>query len=109
MFLIDNKKRMKIVKGDTAIFNININNYNFVEGDKVYFTVKRNVDDIENVIQKVVTNFENNQVKIFLSKEDTNVPVGEYLYDVQCSLINGIVDTVVLPTKFVVIGGITHD
>lgn len=109
MFLIDNKKRMKVVKGDTAIFNININNYNFVEGDKVYFTVKKTIDDIENIIQKVVTDFKCNQVKIFLSKEDTNVPVGEYLYDVQCSLSNGIVDTVVLPTKFTVIGGITHD
>lgn len=41
MFTIDYKKRIKIVKGDTAIFDIDMNNYNFVEGDKVYFTVKK--------------------------------------------------------------------
>lgn len=109
MFLIDNRRRMKIVKGDTAIFNIGINDYNFVEGDKVYFTVKKSVDDTENAIQKVVTSFDGNQAKIFLCKEDTNIEAGEYLYDVQCSLSNGIVDTIVLPTKFKVLGGITHD
>lgn len=109
MFTIDNKKRMKVVKGDTAIFNIGINNYKFVEGDKVYFTVKKSVDDTRNAIQKVITEFEENQAKIFLCKEDTNIAAGEYLYDIQCSLSNGIVDTIVLPTKFEVIGGITHD
>ena len=109
MFLIDNKKRMKIVKGDTAIFNISINGHEFVEGDKVYFTVKRTVDDTENIIQKVVTEFKLNQAKIFLCKEDTNVDAGMYLYDVQCSLANGIVDTVILPTDFEVLGGVTHD
>ena len=109
MFSIDNRKRMKIVKGDTAIFNIHVNNYKFVEGDKVYFTVKKSIDDTENKIQKVVTSFKENQAKIFLCKEDTNIETGEYLYDVQCSLSNGIVDTIILPTKFEVIGGVTHD
>ena len=109
LFTIDNKKRMKVVKGDTAIFNINVNGYEFVEGDKVYFTVKKSVDDTENKIQKVITSFEGNQARVFLCKEDTNIEVGEYLYDVQCSLSNGIVDTIILPTKFEVIGGVTHD
>ena len=109
MFLIDNKKRIKIVSGDTAIFDISVSGYNFVEGDKVYFTVKKNIDDTENAIQKIVTKFDGNTAKVILCKEDTNIPAGIYLYDVQCSLINGIVDTVVLPTKFEVLGGVTHD
>ena len=109
MFTIDYKKRIKIVKGDTAIFDISMNNYNFIEGDKVYFTVKKNVDDVENSIQKVVSTFDGNIAKIVLSKEDTNIDAGVYLYDVQCSLSNGVVDTVILPTKFEILGGITHD
>ena len=109
MFSIDHKKRIKIVKGDTAIFDVNISDYNFVEGDKVYFTVKKNVDDVGNTIQKIVSTFEGNKAKIVLCKEDTNIPVGVYLYDIQCSLVNGMVDTVVLPTKFENLGGITHD
>lgn len=109
MFTIDSRKNMKIVKGDTAIFDISLKNYTFVEGDKVYFTVKYSVDDTENVIQKVVTTFNKNKAKIILNKEDTNIDTGTYLYDIQCSFVDGRVDTVVVPTKFEVIGGVTHD
>ena len=109
MFTIDNKKRMKVVKGDTAIFDINMKDYSFVEGDKVYFTVKSSVDDAENIIQKIVTEFDENVAKIILSSTNTSIDVGSYLYDIQCSLIDGRIDTVVPPTKFEVIGGVTHD
>ena len=109
MFTIDYKKRIKIVKGDTAIFDITMENYEFCEGDKVYFTVKKTIDDENNAIQKVLSTFDGNKSKIVLCKEDTNIAVGVYLYDVQCSLVNGIVDTIVLPTKFEILGGITHD
>ena len=100
---------MKIVKGDTAIFDISLKNYTFIEGDKVYFTVKYSVDDTDSIIQKIVTTFDNNKAKIILSKDDTNIDIGTYLYDIQCSLVDGRVDTVVVPTKFEVIGGVTHD
>lgn len=109
MFTIDYKKRIKIVKGDTAIFDIDMENYEFIEGDKVYFTVKKSINDTHNAIQKVISTFDKNKAKIVLSKEDTNIDVGVYLYDVQCSLTNGIVDTIILPTKFEILGGITHD
>lgn len=109
MFTIDYRRRMKIIKGDTAVFDINLKNYEFVDGDKVYFTVKTSVDDTDKIIQKVITSFDGSRARIFLSKEDTNVEEGVYLYDIQCSLANGIVDTIVPPTKFEVIGGVTHD
>ncbi|MGL5767227.1 MAG: hypothetical protein ACRCX8_16465 [Sarcina sp.] len=109
MFSIDEKKRMKIVKGDTAIFDINVKDYTFVEGDKVYFTVKTSVDDDINIIQKIVSSFNSSIAKVILSKEDTDVDVGSYLYDIQCSLVDGRVDTIIPPTKFEIIGGITHD
>ncbi|MBP3931741.1 MAG: hypothetical protein J6D47_19515 [Peptostreptococcaceae bacterium] len=109
MLTIDYKKRITIVKGDTAIFNISMNNYEFVEGDELYFTVKKNVGDKENIIQKTVSTFNGRKAKVFLSKEDTDIDAGSYLYDVQCSLVNGVVDTVIPPTKFEVLGGVTHD
>ena len=43
MFEILRKNHMKVVQGDTAIFNININDYEFVDGDIVYFTVKKDI------------------------------------------------------------------
>lgn len=109
MLAIDHKKRITIVKGDTAIFNITMNNYEFVEGDKLYFTVKKNVGDTESVIQKIISTFNGRKAKIFLSKEDTDIDMGTYLYDVQCVLFDGVVDTVIPPTKFEVLGGVTHD
>ena len=109
MLKIDNKRRVKIVKGDTAVFDITVNNYEFVEGDKIYFTVKESVYDTDAIIQKVVSVFDESKAKIFLSKEDTNIPEGVYLYDVQCSLTNGVVDTIIPPTRFEVLGGVTHD
>ena len=43
MFEILNSNHMRIVQGDTAIFNLNISDYNFVEGDVVYFKkIKKN-------------------------------------------------------------------
>lgn len=109
MFTIDAKNKIKIVQGDTAIIDLKVNNNNFVEGDKVYFTVKQSVYDSMNVIQKVVTTFEDNIAKIQLTKEDTNIDIGMYQYDIQCSLADGRVDTVIGPANFEVIGGVTHD
>ena len=109
MFTIDNKRRIKIVKCDTAIFDITMNNYEFVEGDKLYFSVKKNAIGTDAVIQKIVSTFDGNKAKIVLSTQDTNINEGVYLYDVQCSLFNGVVDTIIPPTKFEVIGGVTHD
>lgn len=109
MFIIDERKRIKGIKGDTAIFDIACKNHVFKDGDKVYFTVKYSVDDSENIIQKIITKFDNNIAKIILDKNDTNIEVGSYLYDVQLSLVDGRVDTIVVPSKFEIIGGVTHE
>ena len=109
MFEILRKNHMRVVQGDTGIFNINVEGHEFVEGDLVYFTVKKDIKDKEYVLQKIVSEFTDNTAIFNLSKEDTNLEVGSYIYDIQTSLINGIVDTIVLPAKFEVIGGVTND
>lgn len=109
MFSIDTKKRIKIVRGDTGVFNIAMSTYEFVEGDKLFFTVKKNVGDSKSVLKKVISDFRGRKAKVFLSKEDTDIEAGNYVYDVQCSLVNGVVDTVIPPTKFEILGGVTHD
>ena len=71
MFSIDTKKRIKIVRGDTGIFNIAMSTYEFVEGDKLFFTVKKNVGDSKSVLKKVISDFRGSTAKVFLSKEDS--------------------------------------
>lgn len=106
MFTVDADNRIEVIKGDTGILELSLDNYNLKDGDKVYFTVKSSYDS-ERLIFKEVTNFADGKVKFIFTPEDTNINVGTYLYDVQCNLADGRVDTVIKSTKFKVLGGIT--
>ncbi len=105
------KGTIKIVQGDTGSFTIILDNYVFVSGDKVYFTVKKKATDIEPLIQKVMYPLDGaTQVVIDFLNSDTQTLIdGKYLYDIQLSLNNGVIDTIVLPSPFIVIGGVTHE
>lgn len=108
MFIINpsNKNRITVIQGDTGILDLSLDNYYLKDGDKVYFTVKKEYDG-ERLIFKEVTEFTDGKAKFIFTAEDTNIDVGTYLYDVQCNLADGRVDTVIKPTEFKVLGGIT--
>ena len=91
------------------VFGINKAAHVVVDGDIVYFTVKKDINDTNYKFQKVVKEFEDNVAVIKLSSKDTNLEAGEYLYDIQLSLKDGRVDTVVSPTLFEVVDGVTND
>lgn len=97
---------IKVIQGDTGIFDLTLDNYTLKEGDKVYFTVKEDYNSAP-MIFKEVDEFEDGRAKFILTSKDTNIEVGTYLYDVQCNLADGRVDTVITPNQFQVIGGIT--
>ena len=101
MFYLEGNE-INITKGDTAIINFELENHNFVSGDKVYFTVKRSPKDKECIINKLITNFEGNKVSIPLSSSDTKIDKGKYWYDIQCTLLDGRVDTVINKERFIV-------
>lgn len=109
MFQIKRKNQIEVIAGDTGILSLSIDNYTFVDGDIVYFTVKKDINDANYKFQKVVKEFEDNVAVIKLSSKDTNLEAGEYLYDIQLSLKDGRVDTVVSPTLFEVVNGVTND
>lgn len=106
MFTVATDNRIEVIKGDTGILELALDNYQLKDGDKVYLTVKTNYDS-ERLIFKEVTEFVDGKAKFVLTSEDTNIKVGTHLYDVQCNLADGRVDTVIKPTKFKVLGGIT--
>lgn len=99
---------LSIIAKDTGNFCVNLNNYLLDEGDVVYFTVNTELEKPEPSIQKVITEFVDNKAVIRLSKEDTNIPVGDYYYDIQVDTADGRVDTVVGPYRFRVLGGVTY-
>lgn len=109
MFLIDNETNtMTIVKKDTASFDVSLENYVLKEGDTVTFTVAKEVEQEEPVIQVIVREFNSGIATVRLTSADTNIEVGDYKYDVQVNTIDGRVDTIVGPAKFKVIGGVTY-
>lgn len=108
MFVIDGTA-MKVIQGDTGEFELALDNYEFVEGDKVYMTIKKNPRDTRALVQKVITEFSGNTAFIKLEHEDTNLDQGKYYYDIQCSLLDGRIDTVIPPSIFFVMEGITDD
>lgn len=99
--------RIKVIQGDTGILDLSLDNYQLKDGDKVYFTVKKDYTSEEASIFKEVTEFQDGKAKFIFTAEDTNLKVGTYLYDVQCNLADGRVDTVITASKFQVQGGIT--
>lgn len=95
-----------LTRGDSAEFNINIvgadgNSYELQEGDLVEFTIKEDVYSSEALIYKTGTN-------IVIEPSDTSeMRYGTYVYDVQVTLSDGTVDTIIPPSEFRVLSEVT--
>ena len=101
-------KTMSIVAKDTADFVISIDNYLLAEGDRVYFTVNDELEKPEPLIQKEITTFDDYKAIVRLTTQDTNIPVGNYYYDIEVNTADGRVDTVAGPSKFKILGGVKY-
>lgn len=109
MFTIDKEtNQMTIVMKDTASFDIAFDNYYLVTGDKVTFTVAKEKESQDPLIQKELTEFAGGRARIQLSSDDTDLPKGSYYYDIQVNTGDGRIDTVVGPAKFKVLEGVTY-
>lgn len=109
MLIFDKEtKTMSIIAKDTGDFVVSIGNYLLADGDKVYFTVNSELEKPEPLIQKVVDTFVDNKAVIRLTTEDTDIPVGNYYYDVEVNTVDGRIDTIMGPSKFKVMGGVKY-
>ena len=102
MFYLEGNE-INITRGDTAIIDFTLDNHEFVDGDVVYFSVKRSPKDTSYIINTEITNFNGNTATIELLSDDTRIPKGKYWYDIQCSLADGRVDTVVNKERFIIL------
>ena len=104
MFSIDDKNKITIVRGDTAMLTLSLTGYLLSEGDQVKLTVKRSANDAKALITKVVTEFTEGKAIIALEEADTEtLAAGKYLYEIECRLKDGRIDTVITATTFNVI------
>lgn len=92
---------ISLTRGDSAFLNVEITNddgeiYELEQGDVCEFTIKKYTSSANVLIQKEVLNGE-----IRISPDDTkNLEYGQYVYDVQVTMANGDVATVIPPTTF---------
>lgn len=97
-----------MIAKDTGDFVISLDNYLLDEGDKVYFTVNKELEKENPFISVVVSEFVNNKAVIHLTSKDTDLAPGSYYYDVQVNTADGRVDTVLGPAKFKIAGGVKY-
>lgn len=91
---------LSMVRGDTEAITVTLSEdgtpTNFVEGDTVYFTVKRTLNTTEKSLQKTITSFTDGAAVINIAASDTSsLAFGDYQYDIQINLADGTVKTVV--------------
>lgn len=110
MITIDtDTNNITIIKKDTASLEITLDNYKLTTGDRVTFTIAKEVEQETPLVQIVVTNFtEEGGAIINLSSLNTDLDIDTYKYDIQLDLADGRRDTIIGPAKFKVIGGVTY-
>ena len=102
LFITDNEVRM--TRGDNAdiivqIKDLNGDTYELQEGDKLLFTMKRNCKTDIIVMQKDITS---DQIISIEHNDTKDLDYGTYYFDVQCTLADGQVYTVIEPHPFII-------
>ena len=104
MFNIDSKNKITLVRGDTAVFTLALSDYALKSGDQVKLTVKFSASDSRALISKTITEFTDGKAVFEFLEEDTKgMEAGDYLYEIECRLSDGRIDTVIIATPFTLI------
>lgn len=108
-------RNMSMVRGDSEVIVISCtdtggNKIDFLDGDKVYLTIKESINTEEKILQKIQTVFENGDAVINIDPDDTkNVKYKTYVYDVQIIRASGKVTTIIPQSDFSVMGEVTYE
>ncbi len=109
MLIVDDKKNIKLSRGDYAEISFNFKNedgteYHLEEGEKVEFTVKFSSSSQEELISKNLSSDGNSFVVLVLEKEDTEKLIfGRYFYDIRLIKADGKTHTPMLKADFEVL------
>jgi len=109
------KNAMIMVKGDSESITVTCRDASgmgkpFITGDKVYFTVKRSLNETTIILQKVVDTFTDGVASILIYPNETKgMDAGTYVYDIQITFADGTVNTVVKPNMFILEGEVTYE
>ena len=89
------------IQGNAVPFNI---------GDILYFTMKKDINVENKILQKIITEFVDGVAYINISPNDTKaIVVGSYYYDIQLTKVDGTVKTIIPPSMFSIRGEVTYE
>lgn len=97
------KNVVSVVQGDSLWTTLTLvdgegNPYVPDPSDKIRFALKLTTDPEE--VPLVTKDIPYDTLELKLDPQDTDFPVGDYVYDIEMELSNGFVDTVVGPCRF---------
>lgn len=104
---------LTMTRGDTEYFTVNVfdgeEEYILKDGDVLRFTVRTSLRSDIVIIEKVSTDFYNNETRFNIDSMDTkNLERGKYVYDVELTKADGTVTTIIPPATeiaYLVLGG----
>ncbi len=107
---------ISMIRGDSEAIKVSCRDESgadipLVEGDIVYFTIKRSTSTEEKILQKIVTEFTEGVALITILPKDTReLKTGVYYYyDIQLNRANGQVKTIIPPSKFTINAEVTYE
>lgn len=102
-------RKITLTRGDSAELSIKVSKrdgslYELNPNDKLTFTIKKTITDENPLLQK---EFTGNNV-VVLTPEDTKpLSFGKHIYDIQLSLADGSIYTVVPSSEFIIAEEVT--
>lgn len=106
---------ISMIRGDSETISVSCQDtlgdpIPLVTGDKIYFTVKDNVNTEIKILQKVIENFVDGVAYIDILPSDTKqLKYKEYVYDIQLTLADQTITTIIPPSKFKIEGEVTYE
>ena len=110
-----NSTDLAMIRGDSESIVLSLKRDDviapFVQGDTVYFTLKRSAIMEEIALQKIITEFnEDGNCIIEIAPDDTKaLEFRSYVYDIQLNRLDGTVTTIVPCSKFTILKEVTYD
>ncbi len=104
-----NRNRIMLTKGDSAklklkLYDVQNKLLTLKEGDVAVLTIKQDIDSSDIVLQLVV---DESQQFTFAPADTAELECGQYCYDIQVTLADGSVYTVIPPSRFIITKGVS--
>lgn len=101
---------ISLTRGDTARLTVSVTDdvsgepYELQNGDTLTLSVKKSIKDVDPVLSKTIENTDTFHIE---PKDTAGLSFGKYMYDVQLTMSDGDVYTIIPPSTFEILTEVT--